>query len=234
MYRFYLDGVLLPIAPPSMKWEIPGRNSSIELADGTEFPVKFPPGITKFSFTFELPHRQYAYADTFIPPEYYLARIESLFANMTDFYFTVTRNMYEGHHPYAGLQRFSTNMLVHIDEYTVNEDAENASDLTIDITLSRSVSKEMTVTKVNAPAVPVKPPTPPQPPYNPPAPVVNTQPAQRTYTIRYGDTLWGIAQRYTGNGARYGEIMAVNTGLPSGNPPNYIYAGQVIVLPAGW
>lgn len=231
-YKFFIDGMLLPIAPAKLTWNIPGRNTSIELADGTELPIKLPPGITTFEFDFEIPHRQYSYANKFVPPEYILARLETLFINMSDFYFTVTRNNYLGSHPYAGLQQFSTNMMVHIDEYSVAEDAENASDLIVTIKLSKSVAKEMTVTKVNAPAVPIKPVVVPQPaPKTPPATTVSTQ---KTYTIVYGDTLWGIAQRYTGNGARYGEIMSVNNGLPSGNPPAYIYPGQVIVLPSGW
>ncbi len=232
-YKFYIDGMLLPIAPPTLEWAIPGRNTTLDLADGTQFPVKLMPGITTFTFEFEIPHRQYPYANKFVPPEYILARIEYLFANLSDFYFTVTRNNYVGNHPNAGLQMFSTNMLVHIDEYTVTEDAENASDLTVKITLAKSVTKEMVVTKVNAPAVPVKPPTPPQPAPKPSTPSTSTS-SQKTYTIRSGDTLWGIAQAYTGNGARYGEIMSANYGLPSGNPPNYIYPGQVILLPWGW
>lgn len=234
MYRFYIDGLLLPIAPPSLKWEIPGRNDTIDLADGTQFPVKLPPGITTFSFDFELPHRQYPYANKFYPPEYYLARLEALFQNMSDFYFTVTRNTYGGSNEYSGVKQFSTNMLVHIDEYSVVEDADNASDLVVSIVLAKSVTKQMVVSKVDAPAVPVKPPAPPQPPIKPVENSTSTAPTQKTYTIKYGDTLWGIAQRYVGDGSRYPEIMAVNHGLPSGNPPNYIYSGQVIVLPVGW
>jgi nucleoid-associated protein YgaU len=230
-YKFYIDGMLLPTAPPTLTWEFPGRNETIDLADGTQYPVKFPPGLTTFSFDFELPHRQYAYANKFVPPEYYLARLEALALSMSDFYFTVTRNVYSSNHPYHGLQMFSTNMLVHINEYSVKEDANNSSDLTVSITLAKSVTKTMNVTKVNAPAVPVKPPAPPPPP---PKSTTTSKTSQKTYTIKTGDTLWGIAQRYVGNGSRYTEIMAANKGLPSGNPPNYIYPGQVIILPVGW
>ena len=42
-----------------------------------------------------------------------------------------------------------------------------------------------------------------------------------------GDTLWGIAQKYLGNGNRYKEIMELN-GLKSST----IYAGQVFKIPA--
>lgn len=48
----------------------------------------------------------------------------------------------------------------------------------------------------------------------------------RTYTVRPGDTLWGIAQKILGNGNRYSEIMSVNN-LQNGN----IRVGQVLNIP---
>jgi len=48
----------------------------------------------------------------------------------------------------------------------------------------------------------------------------------RTYTVKRGDSLWGIAQKQLGNGSRYTEIKTLN-GLKS----NTITAGQVLKLP---
>jgi LysM repeat protein len=48
-----------------------------------------------------------------------------------------------------------------------------------------------------------------------------------TYTVVKGDTLWKIAQKKLGNGARYKEIMTL-----SGITSTTIYAGQVLTLPA--
>lgn len=49
---------------------------------------------------------------------------------------------------------------------------------------------------------------------------------QRTYTVKRGDTLWGIAKKELGSGARYTEIVHLN-----GLKTNVIYSGQKLTLP---
>lgn len=52
-----------------------------------------------------------------------------------------------------------------------------------------------------------------------------------TYTVVRGDTLWAIAARFLGNGARWPEIYNLNRNIIKN--PNLIYAGQVLKLPTG-
>ena len=60
---------------------------------------------------------------------------------------------------------------------------------------------------------------------------INSTPASsdkesvQTYTVQKGDTLWGIAEKYLGNGSRYSEIKQLN-GLTS----DTINIGQVLKL----
>ena len=53
-----------------------------------------------------------------------------------------------------------------------------------------------------------------------------TAPAENKYTVKRGDTLWGIAKAHLGKGARYTEIVKLN-----GLKTSTIYAGQVLKLP---
>jgi LysM repeat protein len=65
----------------------------------------------------------------------------------------------------------------------------------------------------------------PAPP--PPAPA---PPAARQHQVVPGDTLWGIAARYLGNGVRWPEIFNLNAGQIRN--PHWIYPGQVFKIPA--
>lgn len=58
-----------------------------------------------------------------------------------------------------------------------------------------------------------------------------SKPKPKTYTVKPGDSLWKIAQKELGNGARYPEIAKLSK-PPLGSDPNKIYPGQVLTLPA--
>lgn len=50
------------------------------------------------------------------------------------------------------------------------------------------------------------------------------------HTVEKGDTLWAVAQKALGNGARYPEIFEANK--PMLSDPDKIYPGQVLRIPA--
>jgi LysM repeat protein len=50
-----------------------------------------------------------------------------------------------------------------------------------------------------------------------------------TYTVRSGDTLWGIAQTHLGGGARWTRIMALN--VVELQDPNAIGVGATLKMP---
>ncbi|GGU75074.1 putative mannose-specific lectin precursor [Streptomyces albospinus] len=52
-------------------------------------------------------------------------------------------------------------------------------------------------------------------------------PEPRTYTVEPGDTLWAVAERFYGDGNRYGEIAAVS-GIDN---PDAVNVGQVLTIP---
>ena len=61
--------------------------------------------------------------------------------------------------------------------------------------------------------------------------VQTATPAARTHTVQPGDTLYGISQRYWGNGKYWPALYQANRSKIS--DPNLIYAGQVLTIPSG-
>jgi len=57
-----------------------------------------------------------------------------------------------------------------------------------------------------------------------------SQPKSKTYTVVAGDSLWKIAQKFYGNGAKYPTIYNANKAL-IGKDPNRIFPGQVLKIP---
>jgi nucleoid-associated protein YgaU len=75
---------------------------------------------------------------------------------------------------------------------------------------------------------PGAPPAPVAPPAPPPAPAV------RHYTVKAGDTLWGIASAQYGTGTRWRDIANANSIVPTlknGVWYALIHPGQVLVIP---
>lgn len=84
------------------------------------------------------------------------------------------------------------------------------------------------VTGVAQPNLPVSSPASPASTGGATVPVATPHPAEH-YTVRSGDTLWGIAQRFLGNGADWRELYNWNRSTVGGNP-NLIYPGEVLTI----
>lgn len=54
------------------------------------------------------------------------------------------------------------------------------------------------------------------------------EPVGGTYTVQKGDTLWGIAQKFFGDGSRFAQIMSANNLMDT-----LIHPGQVLIIPDG-
>lgn len=100
----------------------------------------------------------------------------------------------------------------------VTQRAKNneASRIVLEWELEEAVDVTVNISKV----------TPPPPP--PPIRAVSSP--SRTYTVVRGDTLWHIAARFLGNGARWPEIFNLNRAVVGGNP-NLIFPGQTYRIP---
>ncbi|MFJ5547140.1 LysM peptidoglycan-binding domain-containing protein [Streptomyces sp. NPDC093225] len=102
----------------------------------------------------------------------------------------------------------------------------------------KEAAERMTAEAPPMPAAPPRPTAPPVAP-TPPAATAATGTAapaaapvatKRTYIVRAGDSLAGIARSQLGNEARWRELYATNRGV-IGTNPEMIHPGMVLTLP---
>lgn len=220
-YDFYIDKILLPVAPKKLQLKIGNANKTATLINDGEINVLKTPGLTETDFEVLLPHTEYSfsrYKNGFKPIEYYLAKFKDLKQNKEPFQFIVSRQKPDGKSLYG------TNMKVSLEDYTIKEDAGDGFDTTVSIRLKQYRdygTKTCNITFAGTkPAVSVQATRP----------VSNNAPSGGTYTVQKGDSLWKIAASKYGNGSRWTEIYNANKSVVGGNP-NLIYPGTTLVIP---
>jgi len=77
-------------------------------------------------------------------------------------------------------------------------------------------------------AVPLNTSTPPAQPR-----ADNKAAVGATYTVKSGDTLWGISKALSGDGNNWRQLYDLNKSVIGGNP-DLIYPGQVYTVPTNW
>lgn len=223
MYDFYLDKILLPVAPSKLQIKIKNANKTINLINDGEINIIKKPGLSEVSFDILIPHVKYPFAvykNGYRDAKYFLGEIEKLKVNMQPFQFIVSRRKPNG------TVLFDTNMKVTLEEYTIKEDAGEGFDVIVTIKLKQYreySTKTMKITikqyKPIAVEVPARPAT------TAPKPATTS----RTYTVKRGDCLWNIAKKYYGKGNQYTKIYNANRDKIKN--PNLIYPGQVLTIP---
>lgn len=235
MYMFYLDGVLLPLAPPSMQIQTPGKNQTIELIDGSEINVLKKPGLKTIAFEIMIPVVEYdfcVYEDGFKPATYFLDKLEKL-KDMTDtgFQFIVVRTKATPNGQMNTLQYdesfySNTNIKVSLEDLQVNEDAEQGPDFSVSLTLKEYVdysAKEMVIQTNTTTGETEGAPTEPERPLD--SDHSDTSGAKR-YTVQEGDCLWAICGRELGDSTKCWAVAELNNIAD----PDLIYPDQVLDL----
>ena len=209
---FDSDGIQyrLPVNPEEVNIEHGQEFKEYDILKLGKISVPSNEDLTKISFDFELPGKEYSYVVTkggFEPPVTYL-------------------NLFKKHRQSKKPIRFVANNgtttiseLVTVSSLKQVEKAGEEGDYYCSITLKQykaygiktAVNTSNTGVINNTLARSAAPPVP----------------ANSIHIVQSGDTLWAIAKKYLGSGSRYTEIAAFN-GIST---PSLIYPGQKISIP---
>ena len=229
MYDFYLDKILLPVAPPELQIKVNNQNRTVSLINFGEINVLRKEGLRDISFTCLIPQIEYPFAvymDGFKPALFFLDAFKELKESQEPFQFLVTRFK-------NGELLFESNYKVSLEYHVVTEDWENNTfDLEVEIVLKEFRdfgTKKVEIYEADAPNAP------PQAIISQDRPAENP-PKARTHTVVSGDSLWAIARRYLGDGNRWREIYNLNPqiaerNLGSGRASYTIFPNQSLNLP---
>lgn len=221
-YRLYLDGVLFPVTPEKITVKINGNNEKVTLINEGEANILRAPGLSEVEFELSLPNVKYPYAvypESFRPAKFYLDKLEDLKRGKKPFSYIVTRT------DLVTRKLFDTNMTVSLEDYSIVEDASDGMDVTVKVSLMQY--REFTTKTCSIDIALPKPRAVMQSKRA----VSENAPSGGSYTVVKGDSLWKIAGKYYGSGAKWPAIYEANKSVVGGNP-NLIYPGQVLVIPA--
>lgn len=235
-YRFFLDGVMLPIAPSKLQLSIENKNETMMLINDGEINLLNKPGLSTFEFEFLLPNVYYPFAiyeesissfkddfheknkKAFKGSSYYTHKIKQLKVSGKPFKFSISREFPNG------IKIFDTLMYVSIEDYKIKEDSKNGFDVIVSIKLKeykgyktkiRKLAENNGTTEVYLEET--------RETENSPMPD-----SAEKYTVVSGDTLWGISKKFYGDGSKYPLIADKNNIID----PNKINTGQQIVIPS--
>ncbi len=223
-YRVHLGKCLLPVPPGKIQAKINGNNKTVNLINDGEINILKNKGLTEIEFECEIPQMKYPYAyykSKFKDAGYFMEVFKELKDSRKPFQFMIFRDC-------PGVKKLvNTDMTVTLEDYRITEDAKEGLDFQVKISLkewrgygTKTADVQIVAGKPQASVDPTRETA------NAPA-----NASAQSYTVVSGDSLWGIAKRFYGDGSKYMVIYQANAGVIGGNP-NLIYPGQVLTIPA--
>lgn len=178
------------------------------------------PSLTSISFDFTIPQFYYPFVhgskEEMKPAEFYIKFLEDLKNNKKNFGFIIYRTKPNGDF------LFYNNIRCSLEEFTQKESYENGLDIVFSVKLKQYKfygTKTISIVSENDNVVVAKTETSRET-------SKSSGDAPDSYTVKSGDTLWGIAKKYFGNGIKYKDLAKLN----NISNPSVIRVGQVIKL----
>ena len=215
-YYFFIGDMMLPVPPAKMNVKVNNKNKTINLINEGEVNIIKTQGLTEISFDARLPNQNYPFADydtsfsssltsqltgsnfSFKKADYFLDNFETSKLSNLPVRLIITRMR-------NWQLLFDTNMLVTLEDYGIDEDADNGFDLVVPLKFKQYRpygTKECEVTTDDNGVQHIS--------------VKETRPAYdktvpNAYKIRNEQSMWEVCKRVSGGSLDWREVMQKNS-----------------------
>lgn len=236
-YNFYFkdddDVLTFPITPGELSVKVGSNNKTVTLIGEGDINILKSPSLIEVEFEARFPMRQYPYAREYTSFNTYFKKFEELKEQRKSFRFIVARTT-----P-SGKRTWDTNLLVALEDFTLNESADEGDDVLISFKLKQYKDYGVKTLKVSATKL-SKPTTTST--SKKARSTNNKTKSAKTHVVKSGDCLWNIAKKYYGNGSKYTVIYKANKsaieadakkhGKRSSSNGHWIWPGLKLTIPA--
>ena len=220
-FKIGSEVLTLPITPSEISIKVGSNNKTVSLISGGDINILKSPSLIEVEFTARFPMRKYPYSRDVSSFQTYFDMLEEIKEQKESCRFIVARTTPNGK------RTWDTDLLVSIEEFTLNEDAEEGDDVLIDFKLKqyknygvKTVSQKKTVKRETE----------------------SKKSKSQNYVVKKGDCLWTIARRFYGKGSEWRKIYDANKsviettakkyGRKSSSNGWWIYPKTELVIPA--
>lgn len=221
-YQFWLstndnkERLRLPVLPGFLDISNSSKNESVDIANLGEITILQDPAAKILQFSSFFPAHMSPLAEYSNPPKPWDAvkKVEKWRKSKKPLRLLVTGT--------------SINIPVSVEAFNYGEAGGAVGDITYDLML-----KEFTFVTVRKIKVKIS-----KPKVTSSRPAVKPKATGKTHKVKRGDTLWGLAKRYYGNGAQWRKIWNANKAAMikrdkrnTKNPGHWIHISQVLKIP---
>ena len=233
-YDFYFkdgsDVLTFPITPSELSIKVGSNNKVVTLIGEGDINILKSPSLIEVEFEARFPMRKYPYSREVADFEKYFNKFKELKEKKKSFRFIVARTT-----PF-GKRTWDTNLLMALENFELNESADEGDDVLISFKLKQYKEYGVKTVKI----VSSKPQTTST--SEKPRNDDNKTKSPQTYTIKSGDTLWGISKKFYGDGAKWKTIYNANQAIIESTAKKYgrksssngslIYPGTKLTIPS--
>lgn len=215
-YYFFIGDMMLPVPPAKMNVKVNNKNKTINLINEGEVNIIKAQGLTEISFDARLPNQNYPFADydtsfsssltsqltgsnfSFKKADYFLDNFKTSKLSDLPVRLIITRMR-------NWQLLFDTNMLVTLEDYNIDEDADNGFDLVVPLRFKQyrpygTKECEVTTDEDGVQHISVKET---RPAYDKTVP--------NAYKIRNEQSMWEVCKRMSGGSLDWREVMQKNS-----------------------